>query len=189
LMAEAADATDPYKTAEPGAAAPGEVTLKRPIVGKACDFRTVTVADRLEEPVAAEAKNFSVAAKYETIRRMSELEINVDDIEAPGFHGYDENGELIYEDVPITTNDIRKTRRTAKEIRWKFGDIKEKGLAWEVLEDRHDPDPANADESAFFSSAIRAVDNSAAILRLVEGRIQAYKNAIRDCKKTAVELG
>ncbi len=179
--------TEASMTYAPLITTPLAVSLKAPIVGKAYNFRNITVADRLEEPAAGEAKNFCVATKYETVREMSELEIDVDDLEVPGFYKYKDD-VLQTERVEYDNNDIAKIKIMPKATVENFADITLNGLAAEILQDKHDLAPPNSDEGGFFSAGIRAIDNSIAILRLVEGRIQAYKSAIVDCKETLTAL-
>jgi hypothetical protein len=131
-----------------------DISQQTPIVGKSLEFRNVSVAERLKEPVAPEAKSFTVASKYSVMSDVSSLGINVDDLSLPGF--LNANGA---------------------EVRHTVADIRSQGLLAQVLNDQHDPDPADGDEAAFFSASIRALENSIATLRLVEGRIQAYRTA------------
>ena len=57
-----------------------------------------------------------------------------------------------------------------------------------MLNDKHDPDPTDGDEAAFFSASVRALENSIATLRLVEGRIQAYRAAASMANSSLIEL-
>jgi hypothetical protein len=142
-----------------------DIAQQTPIVGKSLEFRNVSVAERLKEPVAPEAKNFTVASKYSVMSDVSSLGINVDDLSLPGF---------------LNTDGV--------EVRHTIADIRSQGLLTQVLNDQHDPDPADGDEAAFFSASIRALENSIATLRLVEGRIQAYRTAAAMANAALVEL-
>src|SRR5207247_9710767 len=57
-----------------------------------------------------------------------------------------------------------------------------------ILRSVYDPVPHDADEAAFFSSGVKAVDNSIATLRLVEGRVQAYRVAMEACRRALTAL-
>jgi hypothetical protein len=140
-----------------------DVQEQNAIVGKALNFRTVTVAERLKQPVAPEAKSFSVASKFTVMKDLTDSGINVDDLQVPGFLNAD-----------------------GQEERRSFRDIKDH--LEEILQDRHDPDPADGDEGAFFASAVRALDHTVAALRLVEGRVRAYRGALELARQTLVEL-
>lgn len=139
-----------------------DVVNQAPIVGKPLDFRTVSVAERLKEPPAPEAKNFSVAAKFDLVSSVSQIDLNLDDVRVPGFLET-RNGQR----VPV--------EKTVKEIR-------DGNLAGQILQGVHDPDPADGDEGAFFSAGVRAVDHTVATLRIVEGRIAGYRQAIGQCQ-------
>lgn len=141
-----------------------DVTQQSPIVGKSLEFRTVTVAERLKQPVAPETKSFTVASKYSVMADVTSLGINVDDISLPGFLS------------------------DGKETRFTVADIRNTGLLDEVLHDKHDPDPSDGDEASFFSASVRALENTIATLRLIEGRIQAYRAAATLANTALLEL-
>ncbi|MDH5666840.1 MAG: hypothetical protein OEY86_02365 [Nitrospira sp.] len=146
-----------------------DVEKQSPILGKPLDFRTVTVAERLKEPPAPEAKNFGVASKFDIVSSIVSLDLHVDDLPIPGFLGAPINEKRSYE------------TKTVKAIR-------DGGLSDKILLGEHDPDPEDGDEGAYFSAGIRAVDFSVAALRLVEGRIAGYRQAIERCRSTLIDL-
>jgi hypothetical protein len=141
-----------------------DIREQSPIVGKAYDFRTLSIAERLAQPPANEAKSATVAGKYEVIQGVVDLDIAVDDLEVPGF------------------------RQNDQEVRKSFADIKEGGLLAEILAGTHDPDPTDGDEAAYFAAGVRAIDHTVATLRVLEGRVQAYQSAIEACRKTLATL-
>ncbi|MGB0904841.1 MAG: hypothetical protein ACPGVJ_08085, partial [Mangrovicoccus sp.] len=53
-------------------------------------------------------------------------------------------------------------------------DLAYAGLSSLVLSDRLDPDPADGDEGAYFAAAVDALESAVSLLRLAEGRVQAY---------------
>lgn len=145
-----------------------DVVNQAPIVGKPLDFRTVSVAERLKEPPAPEAKNFSVASKFDLVSSLGQIDLNLDDVRVPGFLET-RNGQR----VPV--------EKTVKEIR-------DGNLAGQILQGVHDPDPTDGDEGAFFSAGVRAVDHTVATLRIVEGRIAGYRQAIGQCQVALAAL-
>lgn len=169
-----------------------QVVGQAPIVGKALNFRTVTLAERLEEPRAPEAKNYAVATKADILRALSELKINVDDLEVPGFYVYKEDtGELDAQQITakLPGSDIERVVRVVpKERTHTVLDIRTYNLAGEVLQGLHDLDPLNGDEGAFFSASVRALDHTVAFLRLVEGRLQAYRAVIEHCRSVLADV-
>lgn len=58
-----------------------DVLFNSPLAGEALDFRTTTVAERMKEPPAPEAKNYALATVAEILEAVAELGIYVDDIE------------------------------------------------------------------------------------------------------------
>lgn len=140
-----------------------DVENQAPIIGKPLDFRTVSLAERLKEPPAPEAKSFSVAAKFDVVSSVAQIDLNLDDVELPGFL---EKG---------TDGTLKPALKTVKAI-------KDGKLADQILKGLHDPDPADGDEGAFFSAGVRAIDHSVATLRIVEGRIAGYRQALERCR-------
>ncbi|MDO8356398.1 MAG: hypothetical protein Q7U76_08430 [Nitrospirota bacterium] len=145
-----------------------DVVNQAPIIGKPLDFRTVSVAERLKEPPAPEAKNFSVASKFDLVSSLAQIDLNIEDVRIPGFLET-RNGQR----VPV--------EKTVKEIR-------DGNLAGQILQGVHDPDPTDGDEGAFFSAGVRAVDHTVATLRMVEGRIAGYRQAIGQCQAALAAL-
>lgn len=146
-----------------------DIVEQPPIIGKAYDFRTTTIAERLEKSESLEAKAFTVSSKYAVVNNLSGLDLNLDDLKVPGFLETNPNGQR----VPVERD---------------FWTIKTQGLAGQILQGVHDPDPVNGDEAAFFATGIKAIDYSVAMMRVIEGRIQSYKNALELCRKTLATI-
>jgi hypothetical protein len=135
-----------------------DITQQPPIVGEVYDFRTTTVAKRIESPPALEAKSFSVAAKFDVMSGLQDLDIAI-------------------ADVPVAGLGTTGT----------FGEITG-GKLGEILKGTFDPDPANGDEADFLGSGVKALDDAVVTLRAVEGRVQQYRAAIEKCRKAAATL-
>jgi hypothetical protein len=131
------------------------------IVGKAYDFRTMTIAERLEKAEANETKDASVATLYEVVRMLLDLPICVDDIPFIG---------------PLEPGEGEKTLSRSTITLW---ELRQNPQFLFDLE----KDPVDADESHFFSGAVDVVERTVALLRRVEGRIQAYRSAIARCRQ------
>jgi hypothetical protein len=182
-------------TVSPTAALAGDIIRQQTaIVGRPLDFRTVTVAERIKQPPAPEAKDFTVSSKYEVLRALEELAkiIVLDDLTLPGFYDYQPVGDsLSLQTTPVELFD-RTGKKTIVQMKIevprtiKF--IVDNRLSAQVLSGLHDPDPTDGDEPAFFASAVRASDYTVAYLRTVESRIQAYRNIIADCRKVLSQL-
>jgi hypothetical protein len=139
------------------------------LVGGAIIERNVTVAERLQPPFVAEAKGYTVATKADTVTALGEIDLAIDDLTVSGFRD-----------------------ATGAETSFTVGVLKSRGLGTvvaEVLNGQHDPNPSNAsDEAGFLTAGVRAIDNSIAILRTVEGRVAQYKRAIEACRTTLATL-
>jgi hypothetical protein len=148
------------------------------VVGFMHQFHNVTVAERLQDPIAVGAKISSVATKTEVIDRFRDAGINVAGLDVPGF----QKGNLTAEKL--------KKFQTVKgnELTIKYQDIDEDDIK-DLALGKHDINPKNKDgslqedEGAFFNAAIRALENTGSVLRLVEGRIHDYRTVINQCKK------
>lgn len=160
-----------------------DVQQQRPIVGATSELRTTSLGERLHDPPSTQSKQFAVASKYTVLSNLVALTtdpinpgIKIDDISVPGF--LDANKK----EVTPTFGDIIKSKDTASDL-----------LA-EVLDGKHDPVPPATlggtvqDEGAFFNSGVRAMENTVAILRLIEGRVQAYQSALVQCQAALNEI-
>jgi hypothetical protein len=159
-----------------------QIEQQSPIVGNNLLFqridsatkqlRTVTVAERLQQPAAPEAKTYTVASKVDTFRNLSTVPINVDDLAVPGFRD-----------------------ATAGEVTRTLGTIRSDNNAslGQILAGAHDPDPQlstgqSADEASWLAAGVRTLEHTIAALRIVEGRVQAYQRAINACRLTISAL-
>lgn len=73
-------------TAEPTTrkeATAAEIQFKNPIVGRVLDFRSTTVAERIADPLAPEAKNYAVATKAGILQSILEIPIETGDLKVP----------------------------------------------------------------------------------------------------------
>ncbi len=141
---------------------PSLVIEQSPIVGNVA--RTVTVAQRFETPPAIEAKNFTVAARIQTVLDLAELSrstadpsfslVNLGDISVPGIEG------------------------------GTFGNLNEPDIQARL----RDPGYQGDDEALHFAAGVTFIDNTVAALRAIEGRVQTYRLAIAACRNTLVEL-
>ncbi|HEX8246020.1 MAG TPA: hypothetical protein VF541_21070, partial [Longimicrobium sp.] len=195
LMAQAAPSTPTAKSVSAGFTAIARpasreaVIYKAPIVGEAYDFRTVTVAERLHNPAANEAKSFAVLTRFEVLQGLAELDqqgtgIPLDDVMIPGFVVHeDAKGNRIDSGGTIRTRKIR-VRGTPQnpELHDSFVPVREarpfgtvKGRLEELVLEENDP--PDADEPVFFAMAVELLDATIAALRNVEGRVQRYRDA------------
>jgi len=156
------------------------------IIGWIPEIRTTTVAERLKSPASVEAKNAAVATKYETIKEILALGIFVENVRVPGFVHVerDDDGKI----VKIT------------ELYKSFKEIIEEKLLGTILAGDHDivnidqskkdgtVELTDADEAAYYSAGVRALENASSMLRLIEARINSYRTVITKCLEYKTEI-
>jgi len=150
-----------------------QIEQKTPIIGQAFVPRTVTIADRIEDPKAPESKNYSAAAKFEIITSLNQTGINMDDLLIP---------DVLVLEGPAEDQHpkINPTTHLAVRVTLPFRDIKNQ-LDKRILDD---PTDAQLDEAKIFSIGVELLEHTISFLRAVEGRIQAYKQIIELCRAT-----
>ena len=167
---------------------PTDVINASPIVGKA-NIRTTAIAQRLEDPKAIEAKDYTAATRHDAVNALLRL---ADQLRAedggvtPGlFEGIDVYG--VRDDpflgpgnttqrVPLATF-ITDRPRLAQ-------------LLTTPVRTRTVPGAAETlpDEGAYFSDSADLSDNTVALMRQVEGRIRLYRDAIAAAQATLATL-
>ncbi|SHE81981.1 hypothetical protein SAMN02745206_00896 [Desulfacinum infernum DSM 9756] len=73
-------AVEPSSMVEATAA---DIQFKNPIVGRVLDFRSTTVAERIADPLAPEAKNYAVATKAGILQSILDIPIETGDLKVP----------------------------------------------------------------------------------------------------------
>lgn len=156
------------------------------ITGKSELFRTTTVAQRLDNPEAMEAKNAAAASMYEAVLSLSKLRMFLSDIPVTGLAEFvTTNGGLVPRTVPESPEPgkpyvFSRVTRTLGEL------AINNNASMEMILD--DPSPDDGDEAAFFSAAIDLLEHTAGLFRRVEGRINNYQLAIDVCREALGEL-
>lgn len=160
--------SDLYKRATSTATEIGE---QNPVVGKMQSFNSATVGERLEESSANIAHMAGVAAKGEVIGNLLATDMALDDLSIPGVSANGKN--------------------------YTFADIRADGsILGRILGGEFDPVGTRTgsgtyvgdDEASYFNAGVKALEGVVGLLRLVEGRIQAYRRAVERCKSTIAEL-
>lgn len=118
-------------------------------------------AARLQEPKVVETKTFAVASKYEVVKNLAELDINLQELEIPG---------IVEGKKSLTFKDINPE------------------ILGNILNDRYDFVPQGVDEATFLAAGIRTVDDIVATLQVVENQVKGYRLAIELCQETLKEL-
>ncbi len=150
---------------------PSDIRAQLPIAGLV--ERTISVAERLTPPPAVQALTYAIASKaavVDTLARLSKLRsgspigVYIADIPVAGFHlKSTPDGK---EGAPPTVQQLLADRK--------------KAAAQQQYEDADDipgevGSATGKHESDYFTAAVKAIDNSIAIMRAVEGRVALFE--------------
>ncbi len=151
-----------------------DVIEQSPIVGDIYDFRTFAIAERLPVVPSGDARVAAIATKYDVITAAQNMAIRVADVVVPGF--------LKNPDEPIDfTRPLVLVTRRLDEI---TPDDLDK-----ILQKVHDPVPdTSRNEADYFNSGVKATENTVALLRSLEGRIQVYRSVLSKCRETLAKI-
>lgn len=167
---------------------PTDVINVSPIIGKA-NVRTTAIAQRLEDPKAIEAKDYTAATRHDAVAALVRLADQLREEDGgvtPGlFEGIDVYGvrddpflgaDNTSRRLPLATFIADRTRLTQ--------------LLTTPVRTRPVPNAAETmpDEGAYFSDSADLSDNSIALMRQLEGRIKLYRDAIAAAQRTLAIL-
>ena len=163
---------------------PRDVRAQLPIAGLV--ERTISVAERLKPSPAVQAMTFAIASKAAVIRTLTGLVrigsarprgIALGDLVMPGFkHKTKPDTDPAY----VPTLSVLVADR-AKAV----------GVQEYIDADEIPTGAKNKHESDYFTAAVEAIDNSIAIMRLVEGRValfEALTASIRDVRDEIMRM-
>lgn len=155
-----------------------DVIEQPPVIGSVV-IRTTSIAERIEAPKAPEAKDFSASTHHDIVRNIvgagdtvSGLDIALDDLV-----------------IPVRTVFTENNTKKVKIENVSFDTFRNPPEGSNPLGSLLNPEMLNGvDEAEFFSVGVDVLDNAVAALRVVEGRIQAYKQARASCQTTLNQL-
>lgn len=163
---------------------PIDVVLSNPVVGKSA-IRTTAIADRLKQPQSQEARDYALATRHEAMLRLIGLLQQFTDEDGgmtPGlFDGFDVHGLA---GDPFLVG-LDPTGGTSVRSR-KLADFNANPALLNLL--LQSPGRNAVDESTLFSETADMSDNTVALLRQIEGRLQAYRNALTRCEFALTDL-
>ena len=139
------------------------------LTGKA-EIRTTSIASRMERPRSIEAKDYTVATRYDVVSKLVALGLDMSELTVTGLPVADNT-----ENKPVF--DVRTGQPLRTRVK-KLADFK--GNVAELLDDR-DPDPEKSDESSFFYSGVDVSDHTIALLRHAEGVVRRYRDLLEQC--------
>jgi hypothetical protein len=155
----------------------GDVTGQQPIIGAQLNLRTLSIGERLKQPVSQESLFYGIGNRLNIMELLSDLEITTDDLQfiVDSPPQYDSTGAVIQESGPI-----RVEAHSFYELR----DIKAKTTLYQIISSPHLDD--NSDEAGVFSTGVRLLDQHTQLLRAVEARIQQYRDFINQVATPAL---
>ena len=151
------------------------VTDADAITGKA-EIRTSSIAARMERPRSVEAKDFTVATRFDIVGKLAALGLDMDELEVTGLAVADGSDAERFDAVG-------QPRRTGVA---KLGALRDARYAG-VLSDP-DPQDTKRDESAYFLGGVDLSDHTIALLRRAEGVVRRYRDAWERCRKALVAI-
>lgn len=139
-----------------------DIHQQSPLVGAQLNFRTVSIAERLQQPPSQEALFFATGNRLEMTDLLADLEITVEDLPLiiDAANQTDSTKELQTEVVPLGSLKDAQQRGT---------------VTGRMLTPRMNADP---DEAHAFATGVRVLEQHTALLRAIEGRIQQYRDFI-----------
>ncbi|MFH7319191.1 hypothetical protein ACHHRT_01125 [Desulfurivibrio sp. D14AmB] len=144
------------------AANPQEVMEQSPVIGMMQSFKNVTVGERLEEPSANVSYLAGLAVKGELLGELLATDLNLDDLTVPGV---DSDGQSL----------------TFAQLR------ADASILPGIMAGQFDPVQGD-DEAAYFNAGIKVLESTAGLLRLIEGRIHAYRRAQGRCREVLAQI-
>jgi hypothetical protein len=138
----------------------------------ATDFRNITVAQRIEPPASADARQYAIAGRFGSLQTLDSLQIKVDDLPVYGVPSTDASGQ-------------------AGRINTTFGALKSGGgLDW-VLHDPAPPRPVDGkafEEADYFNDTVLVMEAHINTLRALEGRVAQYKSLVDDARGVLAQV-
>jgi len=170
------------------ARSPADVVNAPPIIGKA-NIRTTAIAQRLEDPKAIEAKDYTAATRHDAVAALVRLADQLRDEDGgvtPGlFEGIDVYG--VRDDPFLGANNTARRVPLATFIadRTRLTQLLTTPVRTRPVPNANETIP---DEGAYFSDSADLSDNTVALMRQLEGRIKLYRDAIAAAQRALATL-
>jgi hypothetical protein len=151
-----------------------DVQAQQPLVGFV--ERTVSVAERLQDPAAVEAHRYALAGKLAVRDSLAKL-IRLDGTRREG---------IALADLPALGYTLHSGVSDSGRTLNTFGDLI--GHSGDYDDDAILGSTTGLHESDYFAAAVKALDNTVGMMRLVEGRIALYNRLLVDARSVHDEL-
>ncbi|MBE7384881.1 MAG: hypothetical protein F6J95_026140 [Leptolyngbya sp. SIO1E4] len=153
---------------QPQRVIPQEAVVEQlPLLGAVT--RSATVGERLKPGEALDSLNFAVEGQLQTVQLLALRDepdgdsiLNVDDLEIPGTRTSSDAAGLPFSRLTDAIASLQQQK------------LEDTGQA--------------RDEARLYERGIKSLEDTVATLRLVEGRVQAYRLAIADCRGVLKQL-
>ncbi|MFL5496203.1 MAG: hypothetical protein ACJ8DC_17595 [Gemmatimonadales bacterium] len=173
----------------PGAgAAPDLIEAPAAVADK--QIRTTSIAERLLDSRAIEAKDFCAATKRDVASSLLGLEIQVDDLPMPGLALHEDSPEYLAlsdEDKahfkPVGQGSARALLNSngspARERHTRpLGEFRVPATLARLTASEPDPDDPSDSDAGYFAIGSDLLNHTTLLLRAVEGRVQDYRQAV-----------
>jgi hypothetical protein len=159
-----------------------QITEAEPVMsGANYDFRTASIAKRLDSPPASETRLYAVANRYEAVSAIDSVGQGEAGAGAKGSFGLNLDDVLVY---GVATGSFDSEGHPVRKAQT-FRELRASGFD-AVL---NDPGPRNPlDESVHLFESVRVLEYNIATLRAVEARIASYRQLLADCRGVLAAL-
>jgi hypothetical protein len=171
---------------------PSDVADTGPLAGSAF-IRTTSIAKRLEEPKAKEARDYTTASRHQAVRNLIALADTLTAEDGDVTPGLFQNIPMRGLDGDTFLADLQPPDGGPATLERPFTDflVNRQLLGQLLLVPSRVPPNSNTldpDESAMFADGTDLSDHVIALMRRMEGRIKLYREAIAACEATGARL-
>jgi hypothetical protein len=153
--------------------APLNIVYAQPVIGLS-EIRTVAIADRLRQPPSTEARDYALANRHRTVRSLLDL------LEA--FMAEDSgSAPAMLADFDIFGLPGDPFLAGANQPRRKLTEFRNNPALLEQLRSPPPLSTTTVDEAGLFTQTVALSDSTIAILRQLEARLIAYRDALNRC--------
>lgn len=155
-----------------------QVKLQNPV---SWSLRTTGIATRVKEPPGLRARQAAFQVRASITQTVANLGLHLlDEVEGGAYEGLKFPGFL--RDV---TQTVDGKSVTFKET---YADVLSPANVAAVLKGDHDQVTANADNASLFSDAVRSLETTTAMLRVLEGRVREVEDVIAICRRAQARI-
>lgn len=155
-----------------------QVKLQNPV---GWSLRTTGIATRVQEPPGLRARQSAFQVRASITQTVANLGLHL--LDADGNGGY--TGLKFPGFLREVTQTVDGKTVTVKET---YADVLSPANVAAVLKGDHDQVTANADNASLFSDAVRSLETTTALLRVLEGRAREVEDVLDVCRRARGRL-